>query len=354
MKMYIKSIGSISPQRTYGNHIFPADPIAYTGGRLKCLEPDYAQIIDGKSIRRMSRIIKMGVAAAVECLQESGNPAPDAIITGTAYGCLQDTESFLTKMVENREELLTPTSFIQSTHNTVGAQIALLLGCHQYNNTFVHRGFSFETALLDARMLLEENAAGNVLVGALDELTETSYLLLQRMGLYKQYPISNLELFPAKSKGTIAGEGAAFFLLSGLASAHDYAILEGLSTVYKPVHETEIETSILHFLDSHGLSSSDLDLVISGRNGDLKTDAIYDYLKRGVFSSVAEITYKQFCGEYPTSTAFALWLAAVLLKNKTPVLFTPTPGEMKKIPQRILIYNQYQQTHHAIFLISAC
>ena len=97
----------------------------------------------------MSRIIKMGVRR-MECLKEAGVENPGAIITGTAYGCLADTESFLTKMVENKEELLTPTAFIQSTHNTVGAQIALMLKCHNYNNTFVHRGFSFENALLDA------------------------------------------------------------------------------------------------------------------------------------------------------------------------------------------------------------
>ena len=52
---------------------------------------------------------------------------PDAIITGTGLGCLEDTEKFLTAMVTNKEEFLTPTSFIQSTHNTVSAQIALLL-----------------------------------------------------------------------------------------------------------------------------------------------------------------------------------------------------------------------------------
>ena len=93
----------------------------------------------------MSRIIRMGVAAAMECLQEADVKKPDAIITGTAYGCLEDTGLFLAKMVENNEEMLTPTAFIQSTHNTVGAQVALMLSCHHYNNTFVHRGFSFES-----------------------------------------------------------------------------------------------------------------------------------------------------------------------------------------------------------------
>lgn len=171
----------------------------------------------------MSRIIRMGVAAATECLQEAGISQPDAIITGTAYGCLEDTGVFLTRMVEFNEELLTPTAFIQSTHNTIGAQIGLMLQCNNYNNAFVHRGFSFESALLDARMLLNEKAAFNVLVGAVDEITNISHNILNRLGLYKQEQVNNLNLYESGTKGTIAGEGASFFLLSSEPAPTDYA-----------------------------------------------------------------------------------------------------------------------------------
>ena len=164
--MYIRATGNISPQKTFGHQPL-VDAVAYRGNRLACIEPDYKDFIDPKQIRRMSRIIRMGVAAAMECLQEAELKVPDAIITGTAYGCLEDTNSFLSKMVEFNEELLTPTSFIQSTHNTIGAQIGLMLQCNHYNNAFVHRGFSFESALLDGMMLLKENDAANVLVGAI-------------------------------------------------------------------------------------------------------------------------------------------------------------------------------------------
>jgi len=134
----------------------------------------------------MSRIIRMGVAAAMECLQEAKITKPDAIVTGTAYGCLEDTGLFLTKMVEFNEDLLTPTAFIQSTHNTIGAQIGLMLQCNNYNNAFVHRGFSFESALLDGMMLLKENEVSNVLVGAIDEITNISHAILNLWGLIKQ------------------------------------------------------------------------------------------------------------------------------------------------------------------------
>ncbi len=115
-------------------------------------------------------------------------------------------------MVEQKEQLLTPTAFIQSTHNTIGAQIALLLGCNGYNNAFVHRGFSFESALLDACLLIKENEAHNVLVGAIDEITDNSFAILERFGLYKRKPLSNFDLYKTDSKGTNAGEGRVIFL----------------------------------------------------------------------------------------------------------------------------------------------
>ena len=164
MGVYIQATATISPQKTFGRVPFLTEPVEYTSTRLKSIEPDYTAFIDVKSLRRMSRIIKMGVAAAMECLQEAGVKAPDAIVTGTAYGCLEDTNSFLSKMVEFNEELLTPTSFIQSTHNTIGAQIGLMLQCNNYNNAFVHRGFSFESALLDGMLLLKEGEKGQFLI----------------------------------------------------------------------------------------------------------------------------------------------------------------------------------------------
>ncbi|MES1225452.1 MAG: beta-ketoacyl synthase chain length factor, partial [Bacteroidota bacterium] len=178
--MYIRATGNISAQKTFGQVPFLTEPVAYTGARLNCIEPDYKDIIDPKMIRRMSRIIRMGVAAASACLKESGIEVPDAIITGTAYGCLQDTDVFLTKMVEQNEELLTPTAFIQSTHNTIGAQIGLLLKSNKYNNAFVHRGFSFESALLDAITFAKDQGVADVLVGAVDEITNTSHAILSR------------------------------------------------------------------------------------------------------------------------------------------------------------------------------
>src|ERR1700743_803566 len=214
MKIFIRSSSCISPQKTFGNNNFFTDVVEYTGIRLKTIEPDYKEYIDPKQIRRMSHVIKMGVAAAKDCLNQGNNEMPDAIITGTAFGCMEDTVTFLTRIVEQNEELLPPTAFIQSTHNTVAAQVALMLKCHGYNNTFVHKGISFESALIDALMLLNEQEADNILVGGTDDMVDTSFKVLTRLGLYRRQPVSNFELYAEESRGTIGGEGAVFFLLT--------------------------------------------------------------------------------------------------------------------------------------------
>ena len=356
MKTFIRATGNISPQNTFGSAIsgrpLLQDLVIQNGNRLRCTEPDYLKYIDAKFIRCMSRIIKMGTAAAMECLQEADVQNPGAIVMGTAYGCLEDTGIFLKKMVEQNEEMLTPTAFIQSTHNTIGAQIALLLQCHHYNNTFVHRGFSFESALLDAMMLLEEKAATTVLAGAADEITDHSHAILSRFGLYKKPPLVNTDLYGTLSKGTIAGEGAAFFLLSNQPSEKDYAVLDALYTFYKPTGKKEIKEQVLNFLTAQSLTAADIDVVLTGSNGDKKGDAVYHELADAVFKNNSIARYKHLCGEYPTSTAFALWLTATVIKQGSlpAVLGAPSPQKIK----RILIYNHYENIHHSLMLVTAC
>ena len=350
--MYIQAAAGISPQHSFEQLV--KAPVVYSGNRLSCIEPDYSQIVDPKMIRRMSRIIKMGVAAAMDCLKTAAvAEMPGAIITGTAYGCLADTELFLGKMIENNEELLTPTAFIQSTHNTVAAQIALLLKCYNYNNTFVHRGLSFESALLDAITLLEEQQMSSALVGGIDELTATSYTLLSRFGLYKKDITDSNLLYNNPARGTIAGEGAAFFLITAQPGAKDCARIKGMSTFYKPEGVVEIERNILHFISHHGLSMQDIDLVITGDNGNVKEDRIYHQLRSSVFLNKPNARFKHLCGEYPTATSFALWLAVNIIKQGVvPSCVYPNP--VASPPRCILIYNHGHNIYHSLFLLSAC
>ncbi|WP_448699586.1 beta-ketoacyl synthase chain length factor [Mucilaginibacter sp. AW1-3] len=354
MKTYIRSAASISPQNTFNNAQFLDQLATYNGNRLNSIEPDYNEIIPQKLIRRMSRIIKMSVASALTSLNNAGITVPDAIVTGTAYGCLEDTGIFLSQIVEHNEEPITPTAFVQSTHNTIGAQIALIIKCNHYNNTFVSGGVSFESALLDAMMLLSENEMANVLVGGMDEITDVSHIILNRTGLYKRNPVSNISLFNLNTKGTIGGEGAAFFVLATTPDENNLACLDAVGTFYKPTDINQTVQHILSFLAQHATDLNDIDLVITGDNGDKKNDEIYAQLRSSVFKSAPVVKYKNLCGEYPTSTAFATWLAANIIKTNSIPAVLSLNGKVKNNLNKVLIYNNYQNIYHSLILMSAC
>jgi hypothetical protein len=347
MHIFIKGTGVIAPY-TPGNGT-PL-PTPTNGPRLRCIEPDYKQLIDPRLIRRMSRVVRMGMASALAALNEAGLEMPGAIITATAYGCTEDTETFLTKLTLQDEQMLTPTAFIQSTHNTIAGQIALLLKCHAYNNTFTHRAFSFEHALLDAMLLLKEGEAAHVLLGAVDEMQDTRFKILERFGLYKKpagfHALSPLNEQP-QGPGTIAGEGAAFFVLTN--EATDKGCIMDLRTFFKP---DDMAPHIQAFLAENGLKNTDVDLLLWGKNGDVRYDHFYDKAVGGQFGHVPKLAFKQLCGEYPVATSYATWLAAYLLKGQK------MPDEAltgsTAAPRHILIYNHYYNIHHSLILLSAC
>src|SRR6056297_3653688 len=130
--IYINSACTISPQNTFYKKEFLKDIVRYKG-HLTCIEPDYREYLPSIPLRRMSHILKMGVTSAQQCLKEGEVEQPDAINIGTGLGCVYNTEKFLNKMLDNNEALLSPTDFIQSTHNIIGSQIAMMLNCNSHN-----------------------------------------------------------------------------------------------------------------------------------------------------------------------------------------------------------------------------
>lgn len=334
--IFITGLGNVSPQKTFDPTYFLEETTDTKNNPLRVSDPVYKDFIPPDMVRRMSRVIKMGIASAAICLKDADVLIPDAIITGTGMGCIEDTEKFLSNMIRNNEEFLTPTSFIQSTHNTVGAQIALLLKCHRYNMTYVHRGFSFENALLDSMLQIESGNADNVLAGGLDEITKDTFTIMKRMGHFRH--------------ATLAGEGSAFFLLSDKKGTKDYGQLKAVDMFYRPL-QNEILPRIENFLYLNGKSLADIDLFIPGVNGNPYQDKIYD----PVFSSFGKIPqahYKHLSGEYHTASAFGLWLAAKIMKAQHIPQAVSLNNKKGSSFRNILIYNHYMNINHTLILIS--
>lgn len=145
-------------------------------------DPNFRDFFPPLVARKMGRLIKRAVVTSLRAMDRSGIAVPDAIITGTGLGCVENTESFLTALTDRGEELLQPTQFMQSTHNTIGSMIAIHTGNHGYNATYSQKSVSMESALLDAYQQMRLGAIDSALVGAHDEVTPTYYTLLEKIG----------------------------------------------------------------------------------------------------------------------------------------------------------------------------
>lgn len=318
-------------QPIYINHIASIHPdgkrIESESGRyyLAACEPDYKAVIANPTLRRrMSRIVKMGVACGLKCLGDIRTEQIGAVITATGWGCLADTEKFLSSLIDNDERMINPTPFIQSTFNTIGAQIALIRQIHAYNMTYAHRGLSFESALTDALMRINEGDE-QVLLGSVDEMTPSSHAIQQRLGLLK---------------GNItAGEGAHFFLLGKEPVNRYVPIISDVETFIGLQPFDEVSKRITAFLERNGLQSSHIDCLVTGKNGCNVQDAIYTALEKQLFPQAAHATFKESCGEYPTASAYALFRVAQGCIDGTCTSRT------------VLIYNHYQSVNHSLILI---
>lgn len=351
---YINSVGCISAQKTFDNSEFLEEPILQNANVLQIVPPPYKSYLNRAASRRMAKGVKMGIVAATIALQEAGVKQPDAIITGSGLGCLQDSEKFLESILDNDEEYLSPTAFIKSTHNTVGAQVALGIKCPAYNLTYVHGSVSFEAALLDAFLILEEadEEVKHILVGGIEERGKHTTELFKLIEHIKAEEPHTSALLDTSSKGTIFSDGAQFFVLSNQAQDSTYAQVVDMETIAH-LEQNKLERRVLSFLNKNKLTSEDIDVVILGNNGDCEFDSYYQVLQNGLFQQTQQVYYKHLCGEYYTASAFGFWLGAKILKTQNiPAILELNQIDKKtKDIQRILLYHQYRGEGHGLVLM---
>ena len=350
---YINGIGCISARHTIDKKQFLEEVVRYNENILPTVNPNYKDYIPPAAARRMAKGIKMGVVASTLALQEADVTTPDAIITGTGLGCLKDSEKFLSTIIDNDEEYLTPTSFIQSTHNTVGAQIALGLQCKAYNFTYVHAAVSFESCLIDAQLKFNEKEASNILVGGIDENGEHTYKLHALINHIKKEKINTFDLKNSTSIGTIFGEGASFFALSDVKQENAYAQLTDVEIVSQ-LNIASLKDRVEVFLQANELSISDIDAVILGKNGDVDFDHFYTHLQEGIFKNTQQLYYKHLCGEFNTASSFGLWVGAKLMKSQQAPEAIKLNNIEVKSHKNILLYNQYRGENHSFTLLQSC
>ena len=224
----------------------------------------------------------------------------------------------------------------------------MLLDNYDYNMSYAHRSFAFEHALLDAMIRLSNGDSKKVLAGGIDEITPNQFNLYDRLNWWRKEPFSNLEMIRKPSQGTISGEGFTFFILQGEKSNKTYAMVEEVHT--KISNNIAADSQVIKILRARKI-----DWVFAGFNGDYKTDKVYMDVIPKLYPGGSNVAaWKHLCGEYLTSSAFAMGLAArAIRENKVPEIMkleeSKKPGKIRNI----LIYNHFKGTHHSFILLSA-
>ena len=342
--LYFQKAAQISPQET----IFPQNLDSIhdgINGKLIAIEPNYP-FIPPNILRRMGKSVKMGVGTALTIIE---NEELHGIIIGTANGTKEDCMKFLRQIVDYQEGLLSPSNFVQGVPNAIASQIGLLSNNKSYNTTHVHEGLAFENALIDAIMQLAENKNNNYLVGAVDEISEFYHTIEILKGNYHNNTVFAKDFYDNKQNGTVAGEGAAMFLVNKHREG-SIAKLTGID-IFQSTDLEYLGNRLLKFEDKYLSDNTTIDLIISGENGDETYQDYYATMEMISNNHIPIIRFKHLCGEYSTATSYAIWLALQIFQHQNIPSHMFKTGTKTKQINRILIYNTYMGIQHSIILL---
>ncbi|HLZ86969.1 MAG TPA: beta-ketoacyl synthase chain length factor [Puia sp.] len=344
--LYFHQAVCISPLPTFGS-VDLTRPGVPQGNKLLVKEPAY-EGIPANLVRRTGKAVRMGVGVSMPILRATPVPV-SGIIIGTANGGTEDSFRFLQQIIDYKEDTLAPGSFVQSTANAAAAQISLLDKNKGYNLTHVHRGLAFEFALLDAVLLSEENKEAYYLLAGIDETSGPNFMLDAMEGWHKKETLQAGGFYAPDSPGAIAGEGAAGFSVSGQGQ-NALARLAGVSTLHSndPV---SVRRRMEEFLQGCLPADTAIDLFLSGENGDCRLQKFYTACETGLPAEVPIARFKHCCGEYPTASAFAVWLCCQLLSGMALPEHMVKRGKPAPF-QTILLYNNYKGLQHSFILLS--
>ena len=301
-KVYIQAAEQISIQNPLSEE-WMEQPIVYHEPFVKAVNPAFREYIAPNEARRMGNIMKRAIVTSLKVLKGTGINHPDAIITGTSIGSLNYTEKFLDDLVENGEESLSPTYFMQTTHNTVSSAISIYTATHSYNTTYSHGGISFELALKDAWMQFNLGQISNALVGGHDEMVESYYELLRKTGY-----VGVEGMVPC-------GECSMSMMLNTKASTDNLCELAGVS-VFRTKSVQNIRKQLEALVEKANIKVEAIQMVITGVSGNPENDRLYQPVLDELFPQVEHLQYKQLFGENYTISALGVYAAAHLMKKQ--------------------------------------
>lgn len=304
------------------------NPLSYTEDYVRAVDPDFRQFISAGDARRMGKLLKRALATSLSAMQEGGIENPDAIITGTGFGSIENTELFLDALVREGEQLLKPTQFMQSTHNTASSLIGIHTKCHGYNSTYSQKGFSFDSALYDAWMQFRIGRIASALVGSHDEMSPVFSGFVRKAGHVKE--------------GEICSEAAVSVLLADNGDAA-YCSLEGVKLFDTPSQDTLMQVLA-------DMTAGGIDAVMTGMSGNAENDSWYGFLD-AMLPGVPQLRYKPLFGVNFSSSAIGFYASACCLKKGSVPAVLTASGKAIDCRKGILVVNVVEGRHYSLALL---
>ena len=341
---YILSAKQISMQQPLSEE-WMQNPIMYEVPFTRSIDPSFKEYVSPIEARRMGRILKRALATSKEALKSAGCDTVDAIMTGTGFGCIENTEFFLDALSNEGEQLLKPTYFMQSTHNTISSLVAIQTKNYNYNATYAHKGISFESALHDAWLQFRLGKINSALVGCHDEMTETFHSIMKKGGVMGQ-------------DDEHCGEVAVSVVLSRHCEERSnpeltpLCHLTGLKMLHQPTMN-DLMDAVTTMLQSADRSLADVDYILTGISGNHQSDKAYLAESKTLFGDKPLLKYKHLFGENFTASGLGFYVAAQCLKaGKVPShLFVNANEATNKQPACILLFNRSDGKDHTLILL---
>lgn len=130
---------------------------------------DLAALVPGVSLRRVPRLAKIALRAALEA-RAAATP-PGVLIISTAYGSVAETFAFMDSILADGAALASPTAFSHSVTNMTAAFVSQGLQIHGPSLTLTQP--SLQVALEAAEFFLASGQADSVLWGIISERVGT-------------------------------------------------------------------------------------------------------------------------------------------------------------------------------------
>jgi 3-oxoacyl-[acyl-carrier-protein] synthase II len=247
------------------------DPLP-DGGGLPVVDFDIRARLGRRGTSFYDRVTGLAVAACGDALADSRLPVEDAnrgrigVVLGTTVGSFKSTSDYTREtLVHEKPYLVNPIQFPTTVMNCAAGQAAIRYGLKGINATTAGGPLAFFHAVSYARNAIRRGYADVMLVGAAEEFSA------HRAWMTAARPDAD---------GTLAGEGAAVFVLAGPAPATSgpaspappagpSARICAVATGYGPGGRSDqaLESCVRRVLEQAGAPADEVELLVTSEVG---------------------------------------------------------------------------------------